>query len=103
MMGTNCRRWVHGPQRAGQRARLCYAGHVQMDNRHGLVVNTRLTQASGIAEPMAALAMAAEIAGQGQGHFCWDVTYSGAASSTTRTSAPSPTRPAFSVGKKKVI
>ncbi len=35
-----------------------------MDNRHGLVVNTRLTQASGTAEPAAALAMAAEIAGQ---------------------------------------
>ncbi len=48
----------------GKEARLCYAGHVQMDNRHGLVVNTRLTQASGIAEPTAALAMAAEIAGQ---------------------------------------
>ena len=40
----------------GKEARLCYAGHVQMDNRHGLVVNTRLTQASGIAEPTAALA-----------------------------------------------
>ena len=50
----------------GKEARLCYAGHVQMDNRHGLVVNTRLTQASGIAEPMAALAMAAEITGQGR-------------------------------------
>jgi transposase len=49
---------------SGKEARLCYAGHVQMDNRHGLVVNTRLTQASGIAEPTAALAMAAEIAGQ---------------------------------------
>ena len=48
----------------GKEARLCYAGHVQMDNRHGLVVNTRLTQASGTAEPEAALAMAAEIAGQ---------------------------------------
>src|SRR5216683_1952838 len=50
----------------GKEARLCYAGHVQMDNRHGLVVNTRLTQASGNAEPTAALAMAAEIAGQGR-------------------------------------
>jgi transposase len=50
----------------GKEARLCYAGHVQMDNRHGLVVNTRLTQASGKAEPMAALAMAAEITGQGR-------------------------------------
>jgi len=48
----------------GKEARLCYAGHVQMDNRHGLVVNTRLTQASGTAEPEAALAMAVEIAGQ---------------------------------------
>ncbi|MBF6571815.1 MAG: IS5 family transposase [Candidatus Binataceae bacterium] len=50
----------------GKEARLCYAGHVQMDNRHGLVVNTRLTQASGSAEPTAALAMAAEIVGQGR-------------------------------------
>lgn len=51
---------------SGKEAKLCYAGHVQMDNRHGLVVNTRLTQASGNAEPAAALAMAAEIAGQGR-------------------------------------
>jgi transposase len=50
----------------GKEAKLCYAGHVQMDNRHGLVVNTRLTQASGKAEPAAALAMAAERAGQGR-------------------------------------
>jgi hypothetical protein len=35
-----------------------------MDNRHGLVVNTRLTEATGSAEPEAALAMAAQIAGQ---------------------------------------
>jgi len=48
---------------SGKEAKLCYAGHVQMDNRHGLVVNTRLTQASGTAEPAAALAMAAQIAG----------------------------------------
>jgi hypothetical protein len=51
---------------AGKEAKLCYAGHVEMDNRHGLVVNTRLTQASGTAEPAAALAMVAEIAGLGQ-------------------------------------
>jgi transposase len=48
----------------GKEAKLCYAGHVQMDNRHGLVVNTRLTQASGTAEPAAALAMAAELGGR---------------------------------------
>ena len=51
---------------AGKEAKLCYAGHVEMDNRHGLVVNTRLTQASGVAEPEAALAMAAEIPGWGR-------------------------------------
>jgi transposase len=48
----------------GKEAKLCYAGHLQMDNRHGLVVNTRLTQASGTAEPEAALAMAAELPGR---------------------------------------
>ena len=51
---------------AGKEAKLCYAGHVEMDNRHGLVVNTRLTQATGTAEPEAALAMAAELAGWGR-------------------------------------
>ena len=51
---------------AGKEAKLCYAGHVEMDNRHGLVVNTRLTQASGRAEPAAALAMVEEIAGFGR-------------------------------------
>src|SRR5208282_4526375 len=51
---------------AGKEAKLCYAGHVEMDNRHGLVVNTRLTQASGTAEPAAALAMVAELAGWGR-------------------------------------
>jgi transposase len=48
----------------GKEAKLCYAGHVQMDNRHGLVVNTRLTEASGHAETAAAYAMAVEIAGR---------------------------------------
>jgi transposase len=51
---------------AGKEAKLCFAGHVEMDNRHGLVVNTRLTQASGRAEPEAALAMVEEIAGFGR-------------------------------------
>ena len=51
---------------AGKEAKLSYAGHVEMDNRHGLVVNTRLTQASGRAEPEAALAMLEEIAGFGR-------------------------------------
>jgi hypothetical protein len=49
---------------SGKEAKLCYAGHVEMDNRHGLVVDTRLTQATGRAEPDAALAMATDIPGQ---------------------------------------
>jgi len=38
-------------------ARLGYLGHVLMENRNGLVVDTRLTQATGTAEREAAIAM----------------------------------------------
>jgi transposase len=48
----------------GQEAKLCYLGHVLMENRQGLVVDTQLTQATGTAEREAALAMAEEIPGQ---------------------------------------
>lgn len=41
----------------GQEAKLAYLGHLLMENRHGLVVNARLTHATGTAEPEAALAM----------------------------------------------
>jgi len=41
----------------GQASRLCYMGHVLMENRSGLVVEARLTQATGTAEREAALAM----------------------------------------------
>lgn len=34
----------------GKEAKLCYMGHVLMDNRYGLAVDTSLTQASGTAE-----------------------------------------------------
>jgi IS5 family transposase len=47
----------------GKEAKLCYFGHVLMENRNGLVVNTRLTQASGKAEPQSALAMVGDISG----------------------------------------
>jgi len=40
-------------------ARLCFAGHVLMDNRHGLVVDAELTPATGTAERDAALDMLA--------------------------------------------
>ncbi|ABM61208.1 IS5-like element ISHha2 family transposase [Halorhodospira halophila] len=45
----------------GQPARLCYIGHALMENRHGLIVDTRLTQACGTAEREAALEMIREI------------------------------------------
>jgi IS5 family transposase len=48
----------------GQEAKLAYLGHVLMENRHGLVVDTRVTQATGTAEREAALAMAEGIPGQ---------------------------------------
>jgi transposase len=41
----------------GAEARLGYLGHVLMENRNGLVVDARLTQAHGTAEREAALAM----------------------------------------------
>jgi IS5 family transposase len=41
-------------------------GHLLMENRNGLVVNTRLTQATGRAEREAALAIAAKLPGFGR-------------------------------------
>ncbi|MEM7777958.1 MAG: IS5 family transposase [Pseudomonadota bacterium] len=42
---------------AGKEAKLCFMGHALMENRSGLVVQARLTQASGTAEREAAIAM----------------------------------------------
>jgi transposase len=41
----------------GKEAKLSYQGHVLMENRNGLVTETRLTQATGTAERAAAVAM----------------------------------------------
>lgn len=48
----------------GTESKLCYAGHILMENRNGLAVNVRLTQATGMAEREAALLMAAQLPGQ---------------------------------------
>jgi transposase len=48
----------------GQEAKLAYLGHVLMENRHGLVVDTCVTQATGTAEREAALAMAVATPGR---------------------------------------
>ena len=41
----------------GRESRLCYMGHVLMENRHGLAVDATLTQATGTAERAATLTM----------------------------------------------
>ena len=50
----------------GQEAKLCYLGHALMDNRHGLIVDTRTTQARGRAERESALAMIEARPGKGR-------------------------------------
>lgn len=47
----------------GREAKLSYLGHVLMENRNGLVVNTHFTQATGTAEREAAVMMCDEIPG----------------------------------------
>ncbi|HEY5700559.1 MAG TPA: IS5 family transposase [Gammaproteobacteria bacterium] len=47
-----------------QPARLCYAGHVLMENRHGLVVEATVNPASGSSEREAALKMLSRIPGE---------------------------------------
>ena len=45
----------------GKESKLSYQGHVLMENRHGLVVDARLTRADGYAERSAALAMLGDL------------------------------------------
>ena len=47
----------------GKEAKLCYAGHVLMENRNGLAVHSELTKATGRAEREAALDMLGDVAG----------------------------------------
>lgn len=46
----------------GKEAKLCYMGHVLMENRNGLAVDSRLTLATGTAEREAAMEMIEEVA-----------------------------------------
>jgi transposase len=50
----------------GKEAKLSYGAHVLMENRNGLVVNTRVTLATGTCEREASIEMVEEIPGQGQ-------------------------------------
>ena len=47
----------------GKEAKLCFMGHALMENRNGLVVDSRLTKATGTAEREAALEMVEDIPG----------------------------------------
>jgi transposase len=49
---------------AGKEAKLSFTGHLLMENRNGLVVDTRLTPATGTAEREAAIAMLNEVPGR---------------------------------------
>ena len=51
----------------GKETRLCYAGHVLMENRNGLIVDIELTQATGRAEREAALRMLDRLKRKGKG------------------------------------
>jgi transposase len=42
---------------AGKEAKLCHMGHLMMENRNGLIVDARLSEANGTAERTVALAM----------------------------------------------
>ena len=48
----------------GTAARLCFMGHRLMENRHGLVIDARLGEASGTAERDTALAMLGDLRGR---------------------------------------
>lgn len=50
----------------GKETKLCFTGHILMENRSGLAVNTRVTLSTGTAEREAALAMVDEIGGSRQ-------------------------------------
>ena len=52
----------------GSESKLSYLGHVLMENRNGLVVDTRLTRSTGTAERDAALDMAAGFRGYSASH-----------------------------------
>jgi hypothetical protein len=102
----------------GHEAKLVYMGHALVENRNGLVVNTRVTQATGTAEREAALVMAREIGGPATiggdknydtkdfVHECrdMDVTPHVAQNDTNRSSAidgRTTRHPGYSVSQKK--
>ena len=70
--GRNGERDFHGERRANDthrsttdpEARLCFMGHALMENRHGLLVDGRVSEANGTAEREQARAMLAAVPGR---------------------------------------
>jgi len=60
---------------AGQAAKLCHMGHVLMENRNGLVIDTSLTKATGTAEREAAIAMVEALPDDGRITLGTDKSY----------------------------
>jgi transposase len=60
---------------SGKEAKLCYLGHVLMENRNGLVVDAGLTLATGTAEREAATAMVGEREGRHRITLAGDKNY----------------------------
>jgi transposase len=59
----------------GKEAKLCYAGHIMTENRHGLITDTALTQATGTAEAEAGVEMISRLAGMGRKTVAGDKGY----------------------------
>jgi len=60
---------------AGQAAKLCHMGHVLMENRNALVVDTSLTKATGTAEREAAVSMVEDLPDDGRITLGTDKSY----------------------------
>ncbi len=63
----------------GQGAKLCHMGHLTMENRHGLIVETELTPATGWGERAAAEAMIEDVARGPRATLAGDKAYDTAA------------------------
>ncbi len=59
----------------GAESKLCYMGHLMIDNRHGLATDACVTIASGTAEREAAVQMAGKIPGMGRVTLAADKGY----------------------------
>lgn len=83
ILGRNAERDFHGEKRSNQThasttdpqaklyrkspgsgAQLCFMGHLLMENRHGLIVDARLSEAGGTAERDTAVAMLSDLRGR---------------------------------------